>query len=229
MINILTSKTIFANDEIYQVLKKYIKPTHKVCVVAFSFFLDDYSKKTYLNSYQKETGEWYLHIVKPLYKYGIKEENINFILYNKDSKEEALNKINEADIIFLPGGAPDLFMERLAEYDLVNHLRSLNKIFMGPSAGSMIQFDWFHISKDKDYHKFSINKGLGLIDGFGIEVHFNRRKQQKKGLRRVSHYNPRVVYTVLETGIIILENNKIVYKKDAYKYYKEGRRIKNRQ
>ena len=38
-------------------------------------------------------------------------------------------------------------MERLKEYDLIDYLKSLDKVFMGPSAGSMIQFDWFHISR----------------------------------------------------------------------------------
>lgn len=226
MVNIISSKTIFDKKEVNEVLSKYIKKDSKICVIAFSQFLYDYTHESYLESYKKETGVWYLHIVEPLLTYGVKEENISFVLYNKDSSKEAKNKINDADIIFLPGGAPDLFMERLKEYDLIDYLKSLDKVFMGPSAGSMIQFDWFHISKDKDYNKFSINEGLGLISGFGVEVHFNRRKQQKKGLRRVSHYNDRPVYVVKETGLMILEDNEIIFRKDVYKYYQKGKRVK---
>lgn len=226
MINILTSKTIYTNEHIKEILKEYITPNKKIAVIAFSFFEYDYSQHNYLKSYSKEFGMWYDHIVNPLLSYGIKEKNISFVLYQKDTKEEAIKKIDEADIIFLPGGAPDLFIKRLEEYDLVTYLKKQNKIFMGPSAGSMIQFNWFHISKDRDYHKFGIYDGLGLIEDFGIEVHFNKRKQQKKGLRRVSHYHDRIVYTILETGIMIIEDGKIIYKKDSIPYYQKGKRIK---
>ena len=74
---------------------------------------------------------------------------------------------------------------------------------MGPSAGTMIQFDTFHISKDHDYKKFSIHKGLGFIKDFGVEVHFRRRRQQKKAIRKMSHLNPRPIYVIEEPGMMI--------------------------
>src|SRR5690606_33692111 len=146
------------------------------------------------------------HIVEPFKPYGIKEENISWILYDKDTKETAKKKIEAADIIFLPGGAPDLFIERLKQYDLIEFLRNQDKIFMGPSAGTMIQLNWFHISPDPDYKKFMMWDGLGLIKDFGVEVHYNRRRQQKKAIRRVSHMDERPIYAFLEEGYMILEN-----------------------
>lgn len=225
MINILTSKTIFHKEYAKKVLTPYIRPESKICVIAFSHFESNDMLNSYYKTYEKPLGIWYLHIVEPLLTYGIPEDQIEFVLYKKDSKEDALKKIQEADILFLPGGAPDKFMERLKEYELLDALKSFDGIIMGPSAGTMIQFNWFHISKDRDYKKYSINSGIGYLNDFGVEVHYNRRKQQKKSIRRVSHYHDRPVYVIEETGLMILKDGKIIFQKDAYKYYEKGKKV----
>lgn len=227
MINILSSHSIYGRQDVIPVLKKYIKEDSKICVIAFSFFNVAFRQDLYEASYTAPEGRWYLHILTPLLNYGIKEENVNWIIYDKDTIESAKAKIETADIIFLPGGAPDLFVERLKKYDLLEYLKNLtNKIFMGPSAGTMIQFNWFHISPDYDYKKFMLSEGLDLIRDFGVEVHYRRRRKQKKGIRRVSHLDERPIYTIHEDGLMILENNKIIYQKNAVKYYEKGRKIR---
>ena len=65
-----------------------------------------------------------------------------------------------------------------------------------------------------------------MIEDFGIEVHFNRRVQQKKSLRKTSHYHERPIYVIQEPGFMILEDGKIVYSYMADMYYKKGKRIK---
>lgn len=227
MINILSSRTIYDEDYVYKVLKDYIKPESKICVVAFSFFNDAFSQKEYEESYKAPDGIWYLHILSPLLRYKIKEDNVSWVIYDVDDYKSAKQKIDDADIIFFPGGAPDLFVERLNKYNLVDYLSTLkNKIFMGPSAGTMIQFNWFHISKDRDYKRYSLNNGLGYLNDFGVEVHFRKRKQQKKSLRRVSHYHPRPVYTIDEEGFMILKNKEVIYSYRVNKYYEKGKRVK---
>ncbi|WP_162849169.1 Type 1 glutamine amidotransferase-like domain-containing protein [Acholeplasma hippikon] len=227
MINILSSRTIYEKDHVYEKLNKYITKDKKVCVIAFSFFENNFSQATYLKDYEAPLGKWYLHIVEPFRRYGLDESNFEFILYGKDTKEEAKEKVLSSDIIFLPGGAPDLFYERLESYDLVKVLAGLdNKIVMGPSAGTMVQFNWFHISKDRDYKRFILSDGLGFIEDFGVEVHYRRRKQQKKGIRRVSHFNPRPVYVIDDEGFMILENKEIIYSYHVKKYYQDGKKIR---
>lgn len=226
-INILSSRSIYNRDYVYNQLSKYITSDKKIAVVAFSFFLNGHAHESYLESYRKPLGKWYLHIIEPFLRYGLKEENFDFILYNHTSKEDAKKIIDNADIVFLPGGAPDLFFERLEEYNLVDVIRNLdNKIVMGPSAGTMVQFNWFHISKDYDYKKYMLSDGLGLINDFGVEVHFRRRKQQKKSIRRVSHFNPRPIYTITDDGFMILEDGVIKYSYMADKYYEDGKKLK---
>ncbi len=198
MINILSSHSIFSHESVKHEVSKYVHKGKKVCVIAFSFFESGFTQESYELSYQKE-GRWYLHIIEPLMSLGI---------------------------IFLPGGAPDLFIKRLIELDILDTLKSLDKIIMGPSAGTMIQFDTFHISKDHDYKKFSIHEGLGFIKDFGVEVHFRRRRQQKKAIRKMSHLNPRPIYVIEEPGMMILENNKVVYSTHVRKYYEKGHKIK---
>lgn len=225
-INILSSRTIYDQDYVYEKLKKYITKDKKICVIAFSFFNVGFSQASYVESYTAPLGKWYLHIIEPLRRYGLDESNFDFIIYGKDSKEEAKQKVLDADIIFLPGGAPELFYDRLEEYQLDTLLPTLDKIFMGPSAGTMVQFNWFHISKDRDYKRFQLSAGLGLLEDFGVEVHYRRRKQQKKGIRRVSHIHDRPVYTIHEEGFMILENKEIVYSFMANKYYENGKKVK---
>src|SRR5690554_4541714 len=164
MINILSSKTIYDKPYVKKQLEKYIKSDSKLCVVAFSFFESDDMLDQYYKAYEPEVGPWYLHIVEPLLVYGINPKNISWIMYKKDTLHSAHQKLKEADIIFLPGGAPDLFYQRLVEYDLIDLIKASNKIVMGPSAGTMVQFDWFHISKDKDYKKYQLSDGIGLIN-----------------------------------------------------------------
>ncbi|HEY8406329.1 MAG TPA: Type 1 glutamine amidotransferase-like domain-containing protein [Acholeplasma sp.] len=225
MINILSSHSIFSHESVKHEVSKYVHKGKKVCVIAFSFFDSGFTQESYELSYQKE-GRWYLHIIEPLMNLGILEEDIDWIIYHKDTKDEAIKKLKKADIIFLPGGAPDLFIKRLIELDILDTLKSLDKIIMGPSAGTMIQFDTFHISKDHDYKKFSIHEGLGFIKDFGVEVHFRRRRQQKKAIRKMSHLNPRPIYVIEEPGMMILENNKVVYSTHVRKYYEKGHKIK---
>ncbi|WP_084301014.1 Type 1 glutamine amidotransferase-like domain-containing protein [Acholeplasma equifetale] len=227
MINILSSRTIFHENRYYDILKKYINKKSKICVIAFSFFDNAFLQENYEKEYSRPEGKWYLHIVEPLSRFEVQEDNISWIIYHVDSKESAIEKIENADIIFLPGGAPDRFMDRLNEYELVPVLQKQeNKIFMGPSAGTMIQFDWFHISKDRDYHKFSIHDGLGFVKDFGVEVHFNRRKQQKKSMRKVSHMHPRPIHALYDDGLMVIENGNIIYNDHGPKYYEKGKRIK---
>lgn len=225
MINILSSHRIYNHPKVKDEVLKYINKNSRICVIAFSFFESGFTQESYELSYQKE-GRWYMHIIEPFLDLGLTEENFSWIIYKKDNTKDAIVKINQADVIFFPGGAPDLFISRLKEQGLFDHLKNVDKILMGPSAGTMIQFDQFHISKDYDYKKFSIHEGLGYIKDFGVEVHFRRRKQQKKGIRRMSRLNPRPIYTVNEDGMMILENNQIIFNHQVKKYYQNGSKIK---
>ena len=51
--------------------------------------------------------------------YGIPEEGIRFVSWFHDTPDTALQKIGEADVLFLTGGLPDVFCDRLEQWGLV--------------------------------------------------------------------------------------------------------------
>ena len=226
MINILSSRTIYDKPYVKKHLEKYIHKDSKICVIAFSQFESDDMLDQYHKGYEQPEGIWYLHILEPFLSYGIHPDNVSWVIYKKDTADSAIKKVSDADIIFLPGGAPEKFYNRLVEYNLVYAIKNSNKVVMGPSAGTMVQFNWFHISKDRDYKKYQISDGIGLIEDFGVEVHYNRRKQQKKSLRRTSHFHERPIYVIYEPGFMIIEDGKIIYSHKVTKYYEKGKRVK---
>lgn len=196
---------------IYGDLKEYIKPESKVAVIAFSFrddkvkSLDDWKKL-----YSPEQGRYYGGIVDSLTAYGVLENNIAFINYFADNSESATKKIQGADILYFTGGLPDRMMERIKEFGIYDAILQHNGIFLGYSAGALIQLKEYHISPDKDYAEFSYYEGFPLIDDFYLEVHYQGREEQNLAIQKVLTERKKPVYaTEMFSGAIIARNGKI--------------------
>ena len=211
MINILLEgydiDAIWLCDE----LKKYIKPTHSVAVVAFSFRDNCFKSLTDWNLlYSKENGKFYDGITGGFASYGIPEESITFINYFADTKETAAQKIEKADIVYFPGGLPDRMVNRIKEFDLYEVLMKHDGIVMGYSAGAVIQLSEYHLSPDEDYPEFRYYNGLPYLNGFYVEVHYEGTDIQNDAIERVISERGKTVYaTVLGTGAIIVDNGDI--------------------
>jgi peptidase E len=209
MTHILMSRSILAKDEVIPYVKKYIDKNQKVLVVALSFFANQVqNEKDYQKLYEKDS-EYYQKIINQFAPYGIKENQIAWLNYFEDNHESALQKINDADIIYLPGGAPDLMMKRIVKMNIKEALEAKKGVFIGSSAGAMIQFKDYYISKDADYKAFSYEKGLDLLKGFFVEVHYRRRKKQKSSMRKVFRAFQEDIYALPDDGIIIVHQNNI--------------------
>ena len=208
MINILLEGYNIDAVWLYDELKKYIKPTHSVTVVAFSFRDSQVpSAADWDLLYGRENGKYYGGITGGLASYGIPEENITFINYFSDTKESAARKIEEADIIYFPGGLPDRMMERIKEFGLYDLLTRHEGIVMGYSAGAVIQLSEYHLSPDEDYPDFCYYKGLPYLNDFYLEVHYEGTDIQKASIQRVIAERRKPVYaTALGAGAIIVEN-----------------------
>lgn len=211
MINILLEGYEINSDYLYDDLKKYILPNYSVAVVAFSFRDSECKNSTEWNLlYSNENGIYYNGIVNGFNAYGISEDNITFVNYFEDTKESAKQKIENADIIYFTGGRPDRMMDRIIEFYLVDVLRKHNGIVMGYSAGAVIQLSEYHISPDKDYKEFQYYDGLGYLDDFYLEVHYENRKVQNKAIERVLTERGKTVYaTAFMSGGIIVDNGNI--------------------
>jgi peptidase E len=217
MINILLSLRAFDNKKINEALVPYIKSDMKVCVLAYSFFNMFYPTKASYEAYYSENGPYYEKILNSFSIFGIKE--LIWIDYYKDSSEEAIKKLASADIVYLPGGAPDEMMLRIKEKGLLKALRDVNKTYIGVSAGSMIQFKNYYISPDQEYTKFSEERGLALIKDFYVEVHYRRRKKQKSSMRKVWKRFKKDMYVIPNDGCIIKDEKGIKCISTARKYY----------
>jgi len=219
MTNILLSRAILNQPHIYEKAKDYIKSTDRVAVLAFSFFPKDYlSQASYDLDFEKG-GEYYEKIVNSFLPYGILEEHIEWVHYFKDDHGSAVKKLENANIIYFPGGAPDLMMKRIQEFDLITTLESHKELFIGSSAGAMIQVKNYHIAKDFDYNHFSYEEGLNLISNLSIEVHYRRKKVQRRAIKKVWRAYRHDIYGIPDDGMIIIDQNQVILVQSAVKLY----------
>lgn len=211
MINILLEGYDIDTPWLYDELKHYIKPSHSVAVIAFSFRDNRVKSLQDWNAlYSKENGRFYGGIVDGFTAYGISEDKISFINYFTDTKESAAKKIESADIIYFLGGLPDRMMERINEFDLFDILMQHDGIVMGYSAGAVIQFAEYHLSPDEDYSDFGYYKGLPYLKDFYLEAHYENTMVQKESIRRVLAERRKTVYaTSLGSGAILSDNGNI--------------------
>lgn len=193
----------------YPILRKLIKPDDEVCVLAFSFFNDTKNSNDWDKQYAKGQGIWYRSNTDVFFKYGLKENQIHWVNYFKDSKEDVLKKVLCSSILLLTGGAPDLMMKRIKEFKLKKILKSYQGLMIGYSAGVMIQLKEYHITPDEDYPTFQYLPGLGCIEGFKIEVHYHASNIQKQSIERVLKEKGQPVYAIYEDGGLIVHDNQI--------------------
>ena len=220
MVNILLEGYDIDAPWLYDELKNYIQPIHRVAIVAFSFrdsrvkSLDDWN-----NLYSKDNGIFYDGIVGSFAAYGISEYNISFVNYFTDTKESAKRKIENADIIYFLGGLPDRMMDRIKEFDLRDSLMNHKGIIMGYSAGAVIQLAEYHLSPDDDYPEFRYYEGLSYLNNFYLEVHYENTSIQNAAIQKVIEERKKTVYaTVCMKGAILVDNGIIKLLGDVEEY-----------
>lgn len=207
MVNMLFSLYNFHEHWAKDVVAKYINYKDKVLIIPFSFGDKMKNHMDWHNAYDKECGTYYKSVVMPFLSYGVKEENISWINYFKDTKESAKDKIKNSNVIFFTGGLPDKMMCRLEEFDLINGVKNFTGVVIGSSAGAMIQLEEYHITPDKDYDVFSYNRGLSLIKDFGIEVHYEETELQNTCISKVLNERVDTVYAIKDNGGMIVDND----------------------
>ena len=211
MVNVLLESYNLTEPFLYDALKPYIKPHHRVAIVAFSFLPSQATTlEQWLTMYGREEGMFYHWLVDPLMEFGIPEENITVVNYFADSKELAREKVKSADILYFTGGLPDAMMDRLAEFELLDVLQSFGGLVLGCSAGAMIQLREYHITPDWDYPVFGYYNGLPWLQDFYVEVHYEGTDLQKECIHRVLRERGKPVYaTFHDRGAVMIENGKI--------------------
>ena len=211
MINILLEGYNIDAPWLYNELKKYIQPNHSVVIIAFSFRENRVKSLSDWNAlYDKNFGKYYNGIVSGFAAYGILEDNIVFVNYFTDTKESAVQKIKNADIVYFLGGLPDKMMDRIKEFNLYDVLMQHKGIVMGYSAGAVIQLAEYHLSPDDDYPEFNYYKGIPYLKDFYMEVHYEGTAVQNESIQRVLAERSKTVYaTSAQTGAILVDNGNI--------------------
>lgn len=121
-----------------------------------------------------------------------------------------------ADIIFLTGGLPDQYLDRLEEFKLDILIKQSNALIIGASAGALIQIDHYHITPDDDYPIYQYQRGLGLVSGFEVEVHYCHSQIQNQGIERVIKEKGLPTYTIANDGGLVVEEKIIKPFGNAY-------------
>ena len=212
MTNILLDGPDLTANYLREHLRSYLKPYHRVAIVAFSFkdekvrCLDDWCAL-----YSAENRKYHDLIINPLNNLGIPSENISIINYFTDTKESAAETIRSADVIYFPGGLPDRMMDRIREFELEQVLLQHNGIMIGFSAGALIQLEEYHLSPDDDYPVFCYRNGLPFLRDFYLEVHYEEESiVQNEAIHRVLHERQKPVYTLsFFRGAIIVDQGEL--------------------
>lgn len=204
-VHVLMNTSLIDEDWCYPALSRYIHESDKVCVVAFSFWEDTLHVDDWNREYGKPNGRWYGANVDVWKRYGIQEEMIEWINYFEDDRETAYNKIVNSSIVFFTGGAPDLMMKRIKEFQLQEVLERYQGVMIGYSAGAMIQLEQYHITPDPDYVRFSYEEGIACIRAFDIEVHFENNEVQNTYIQKVQKEKRLPIYAIYDDGGVIVD------------------------
>ena len=211
MVNILHSSIAINEKWCFDTFSKYIKPQNRVLVIGLSFRDTQVAnKEQWEDLYGKNGGKYYESIVQSFAPYGIMESDFEWVNYFSDSSKTAKTKIKNADILYFPGGLPDKLYSRAVDLDLLEDIRSHSGVIMGFSAGAMAQLSEYHITPDKDYPDYCYGKGFGLIDNFGIDVHYDATDEiQHKSIKRFIAEKKKPLYAIADDGAVIVSNGNI--------------------
>lgn len=205
--NILLSSYDFHEDWAIDIMKPILHSDMKVTVIPFSFDKEEVKTKEDFDKHYGENGRHTPYIYRPFHFYNI--HDITFVDYFRDDHETMQKKVKNANILFLTGGLPDQYLERLDECGLSDIIRNTHKIIIGASAGALVQMTHYHVTPDDDYPEYCYLKGLGLLDGFEVEVHYCRSDLQIKGIQRVQDEKGLPVYTIANDGGLLVNHNHI--------------------
>ena len=206
MIHILNNIHGYNAPWCFEEFKKIIKPEHKIAIIAFAFRETKIpNAEVWELLYGCPNGSYYQGFVNVFKDFGIAAEQLEILNYYKDTPASALEKIRKADILYFLGGLPDVMLARLEEFGLVEAIREHKGIVIGYSAGALIQLGEYHLSPDEDYTDFGYYPGLGFLDGFYVEVHYEGSNVQRESIQRVLRERRKPVYAVGNEGALVVD------------------------
>lgn len=208
MTNILLNVYDFDANWAYDILQKNLKPRMSACILTMSHGTEIPDAASWEKVYAPG-GHIYQDLLRPFEAYGIQAEHISWVSWYHDTPETAAEKVEQADVLFLTGGLPDVFYRRLEAFGLIKRLRAFPGVVIGASAGAMVQFQEYHITPDEDYDTYGYYPGLGLLDGFELEVHYTGAQVQRESIQRYQRERSKPVYAMYNDGGLLVQQGNI--------------------
>lgn len=206
--NILLSSYDFHEEWAQEIMYPLLRKDMKVIVIPFSFDEKDIQTVKEFDDFYGKKGRFTPDILKPFHFYGL--HDIEFIDYFRHTHEYAQEKVKNADVIFLTGGLPDRYFERLNHWGLIPVLKDSQALIIGASAGAMIQLDEYHITPDDDYDHYQYHYGIGWVSGFKLEVHYCHSSIQDEGIERVIREKGLPTYAVANDGGLYVHRQQVM-------------------
>ena len=105
------------------------------------------------------------------------------LIDGRTSKEDGLQLLKKADIIYLQGGDPFVQLKYIKDNGYDDFLKDYDGILLGLSAGTMNLGKIAFYSKDEDYHETIFYDALGITD-LTIDPHFDidDKKREKEAI-----------------------------------------------
>ena len=206
MVNVLLNYYNFDGDWARPHLEKYIKGKRVLILpLAFREF-QAWDNDSFLAVYGKG-GEKYPAITRPFLEYGLKVDDLDWL--NPYDGRDHVKQIQDAELLFFTGGMPEKAIKRMAELGIVDAVTNFDGVVMGASAGAMLQLDVYHITPDEDYAEYGIWRGLGLVKGIDLEVHYLATPIQLECSARASKELSLPVYKMWHEGGLVVDDGKV--------------------
>lgn len=206
MYSILLSKI-----EALELMKKdynnILKSDSNVAILPWTFPTELDAEKLE-NDFFKKGGDRYNRYIEQLKRFNINESNIKICNCYSQDNVELSNIIDNSDIILLPGGNPEMLMNKiLHKTELLYKLKHFNGIIIGESAGCLVQFERYFITKENNFYDyFAFYDGIGIInDSFLVDVHSLNSNDYLSTLKWVSDKENKKIYAIFDDGLLIYD------------------------
>jgi peptidase E len=123
-------------------------------------------------------------------------------------------KIENSNLIHLPGGSDELLLKRMKRKRIDQLLREYKGVIVGNSAGALILCNKYAVVKNQDNEPVTkLKNGLGLLD-FTIHVHYTSKYDEE--LKMLSLSTKTSIYAIPEGNALVFDGKNLHNIGDVY-------------
>lgn len=216
MINILMSNMSLDKKWCRLELRDYIKPDSRVTIFGFQFYDEELRDAQHWDEfYDKKTGAFYEYLTEPFAFFGVGVKSIKWINYFTDTRESAIRKIKNSDVLILTDGIAERMLEIIDGMDLRETIKNYKGVVIGFGAGAVIELSDYQI-EPHDGCEVRYLQGLGLVDNIGIEINFESCDFENISIRKFVEEKQKPLYAITDDGAVIVDGDEVLTLGDGY-------------